>query len=844
MLFISDDPSGSQGNRLAELWRFRPALFSLLLFYAAYVATGFLCDGLALIPGVSIIFWPPVGILIATLLLNPRITWPWWIITGCAAELTCNALLWNNPLHFALIYYSGNALESLTAAWLIGRFASKPFRFETFEQVAAFVVLGAGIAPMVSATVIATTDALRGRHLFTTAWPLVWLGDGTGLLVSAPLTFAVVQAWRARAEIPFARMVEAVSILVVLVVIGELSLMGYLPTVYMIMPPLLWAAVRFQLEGAAIAVGLVTLMSAFSTLSGRGEFSGQPDLMYEKIVTLQTFLGISAVSALFVGALSQQRQQALYQLKSANTELEAHVAERTESLREREQLLRLFVEHAPAAIAMFDNNMRYLAVSKRWMTDYRLHGDIVNRSHYEVLPEIPERWKEVHRRALAGEVQHCDEDMLERIEGPPIWTKWEVRPWLNARDEIGGIIIATEDITERKRSEETLRESEQRFRLLADSAPALIWINGPDGAEFVNRTYRDFVGVSEEEVHGYDWAKFIHPEDREKYVEAYLLAGERRGPFDAEFRFRRHNGEYRWMRSVAQPRVGSGGEFLGYAGISFDITERKHVEDVLKNHQQSLEQAVKQRTKELAELNGKLRAENKQRRAVEKERVMLLRQLVTAQENERRRIARDLHDDLGQQLTALSLKVELALRGSAENDDIRGHLEGVHEITKSIDKDLDFLAWQLRPAVLDDNGFVSELRRYVEDWSNRYEVTADFWADSFFNEQTGLAIEAETNLYRIAQEALNNIAKYANASHVDILLKRLDDHAILMIEDNGSGFDTSSLRLNKNLKSMGLIGMRERATLVRGNFEIESAPNRGTSIRVSIPLSNAFKASR
>lgn len=134
----------------------------------------------------------------------------------------------------------------------------------------------------------------------------------------------------------------------------------------------------------------------------------------------------------------------------------------------------------------------------------------------------------------------------------------------------------------RQVAERSLRESEERFRLLADSAPALIWINGPDGVEYVNRTYLDFLGVGNVEIRGFDWARYIHPDDRDPYVESYLRVVELRQTFDAQFRFRRHDGEYRWMRSVAQPRLGTDGTFLGYAGITIDVTERKRTEEALR----------------------------------------------------------------------------------------------------------------------------------------------------------------------------------------------------------------------------------------------------------------------
>ncbi len=176
---VSGLVDGEKG--LASWLRGRPNFLALALVYVGYIAAGGFGHRLTLIPGVYITFWPPVGILIATMLMSPRHHWPWWIATGCLAELTCNAIWFHNPLPYALIYYSGNALESLAAAWLIRWWLPESFRFESLEEVAAFIVLAVGIAPTISATVIAVTDSLLGKHLFSTAWTLVWLGDRGGL---------------------------------------------------------------------------------------------------------------------------------------------------------------------------------------------------------------------------------------------------------------------------------------------------------------------------------------------------------------------------------------------------------------------------------------------------------------------------------------------------------------------------------------------------------------------------------------------------------------------------------------------------------------------------------------
>ncbi|HZP85737.1 MAG TPA: MASE1 domain-containing protein [Burkholderiales bacterium] len=455
-------------------YRQRPGLFYLALFYAAYVLAGGFGQGLALIPGIGITFWPPAGIFVATLLLNARGRWPWYVLAGGLAELTCNVVWFHNPTLIALVYYGANVLEALTAAWLIERFTSKPLRLESLREVAAFVGLGAMVAPIVGATGIALTDAILGKHPFVVAWPLVWLGDGTGLLVSTPLTLVTVQAWRERGGISLQRLMEIAALVLILTSATALSLMGYLPTVYVALPVLLWAAVRFQLKGAAAALALTTLIGAIFTAVGAGEFSGQPNVLQEKIVMLQTFLGVSAISTLLVAALSEQHRQVLRKLTAVNSELEARVASRTADLQEREGQLRLFIENAPAAIAMFDRNMHYLAASQRWKRDYGLGDiDLLGRSHYAVFPEIPEDWKAAHRRGLAGEALRSDGERFDRGDGSIQWIKWDIYPWRTAGGDIGGILIATEDITERK-------HAEQRLQLLSGAAAIVLHTADPD----------------------------------------------------------------------------------------------------------------------------------------------------------------------------------------------------------------------------------------------------------------------------------------------------------------------------------------------------------------------------
>jgi len=138
--------------------------------------------------------------------------------------------------------------------------------------------------------------------------------------------------------------------------------------------------------------------------------------------------------------------------------------EKDAALREKRELLQLFIEHAPAALAMFDRDMRYLAVSLRWKSDYGLgDADIIGRSHYEIFPELPNRWKEVHRRGMKGEAVRGVEECFERMDGSIQWLHWEMLPWRDADGAVGGIVIFSEDITDRVRIEEELRNEKRRL---------------------------------------------------------------------------------------------------------------------------------------------------------------------------------------------------------------------------------------------------------------------------------------------------------------------------------------------------------------------------------------------
>jgi two-component system CheB/CheR fusion protein len=264
-----------------------------------------------------------------------------------------------------------------------------------------------------------------------------------------------------------------------------------------------------------------------------------------------------------------------------------------------------------------------------------------------------------------------------------------------------------------------------------------------------------------------------------------------------------------------------------------DVSEQVSAREFLSKGHQELEDRVEERTKELAAANEALRKEMSERATVEDSRMQLLSQLVSAQEDERRRLALDLHDQLGQQLTALKIRLEALGKQLKDDEEVARPIEELQSIVRQLNNEVDFLAWQMRPVSLDDLSLAAALQSYIKQWAGHFNITGDFRvgerADGRFPSQI------ETNLYRITQEALTNCAKHAECTRAEVLVERRDGHLVLIIADNGVGFLPET---NKREGRFGLIGMHERARLIGGSIEIESTIGQGTTIFVRVPVSD------
>ena len=358
------------------------------------------------------------------------------------------------------------------------------------------------------------------------------------------------------------------------------------------------------------------------------------------------------------------------QMEKALVEANRTLQEQAAVLQSREELLNIFVKHVPAGVAMFDRDMRYLQVSDRWCSDYSIDSsEILGRSHYELFPDIPQRWKDVHRRALAGETLRADEDRWKRQDGITTWVEWEIRPWRKESGEIGGILIFAEQITHRKQMEEALSA--------------------------------------------------------------------------------------------------------------------------------------------------------------------MTRKLIEAQEQERARIGRELHDDINQQLAMLAVELDQLQHSPAE---IPNGVQEIQNRIRDVSADVQALSHDLHSSKLQILGVAAGIKSWCREFADRQKVDIDFKSDV----SSVLPFELGLALFRVLQEALHNSMKHSGVQHFKVRLTECRNEVHLTVSDSGAGFDVEAALQGKGI---GLTSMRERVRLVNGKINIKSKPLGGTTVHVCVPF-KAYGASQ
>jgi PAS domain S-box-containing protein len=353
-------------------------------------------------------------------------------------------------------------------------------------------------------------------------------------------------------------------------------------------------------------------------------------------------------------------------------------------------------------------------------------------------------------------------------------------------------LVSFVDLTDRQQAELERRESEERFRLVANSAPVLIWMAGTDRqCNYFNQAWLEFTGRSIEAELGNGWAEGVHPEDVKSCLDTYTSAFDLRESFKMQYRLRRNDGEYRWLFDIGVPRFNSHGSFAGYIGSCIDITERKMAEDAL------------------ASLSGRL---------------------IEAQEEERRRIARELHDDYNQRLAMMAIDIEKLGEDVGESSVASQRLHELFNRVSELGADLHSLSHSLHSSTLESLGLVAGVKALCQEFAEQQGIQVDFAHE---NSPRGIPADAALCIFRIAQEGLRNIKKHSGASRAEVRLAWSGEKLHLSVSDPGRGFDPNEPSAGSGI---GIRSMEERLRLLGGQLEIHSRPMEGTRIDAWLPF--------
>ncbi len=476
-----------------------------------------------------------------------------------------------------------------------------------------------------------------------------------------------------------------------------------------------------------------------------------------------------------------------------------------EALREAEQWLRTVVSNAPIAIFATDGNGVFTLSEGKGLQRVGLQpGENVGTSALELYSSLPvldetgavTTGAAVVHRVLAGET------LTGTTELRGVYFDNHFVPLRDPYGQVIGMVGVAFDTTDRKRAEIALRDSEERLRIVTDNMQDLVSQIGLDGTYvYVSPSHHKVLGYPPQSLLGTSAFELVHPDDLERVRTVVAEAVQRHVSGRSDFRCRHADGHFVWLEAVGTLLLDETGTPRGAVLSAHDITKRKSANDALRDAHTRLQS--------------------------------LSRRLLTIQETERRSLARELHDEIGQALTATKINLQaferisdpasLALRLQDANSMVDGALEQVRS-----------LSLELRPPLLDDLGLPAALRWLLDQHARRSGLGVQYASDAF---EGRLATEIETACFRIAQQGLTNVVKHAGARTVTVRLRRVGDALHLHVRDDGAGFDVPAARARAmHGESLGLVGMEERAALAGGGIEWTSAPGLGTDVHAWFAL--------
>ena len=464
------------------------------------------------------------------------------------------------------------------------------------------------------------------------------------------------------------------------------------------------------------------------------------------------------------------------------------LAENQLKIVEREEQLRLYVEHSPAAIAMLDTELRYLIASRRWLVEYGLTGkDITGKSITTFFPGMPAQWNAVFRRCLGGEVIKEEEEEVTLANGKNVWLRWEIRPWYTGAGSIAGVIMFTENITERKLADEKLAASEAQYRQLLESiSDGFIALDRDFNFVYANRMSEKMFGHPAEYFMGKNIWDVFPLSVNGPFYDAYKQAMETQ----RHFQFVNYSSYASlWLQTNVYPTP---------AGLTIyftDITNQKKLEQELLEQQQ-------------------------------KEQLNITAAIIEAEEKERNAIGEELHDNINQILTGIFLQLS-RLRSNPQ--EAAGIVEtSMQYLKKAIDENRKISRELITPEFL-TVPLVGQLENLLEYMLGNTGCKINIHTGNF-NEPV-LNEKQKLIAYRVLQEQCTNITRYARATTVTVSLATYESVFKMSIADDGAGMDTSVTSTG-----IGLRNIKSRLSLLNGTMQTTTSPGKGFILEVSFPV--------
>ncbi|MCI0352460.1 MAG: PAS domain-containing protein [Acidobacteriales bacterium] len=772
---------------------------------ALLVATGYYLGtsiGFAITPPQQPIstLWPPNAILFAALLLTaPR---KWWILLLAVLPVHLWVQLSSGvPLMTALGRYCTNVGEGLLGATCVRIVNRGEPLFGRLRGVLNFILFGILLAPFVTTFLDAAVVVLTGWG--TDYWHLWHMRLFSNMLANLMIVPAIVslaslrpvsiKRVTLRTWIEFLCLAVAIGVVAVFIHTVESPEWSNVPVlIYLLLPLLLWAALRFGPSGVSVSMLATAFFSIWSAVHGHGPFISGP--VSENVFSLQIFLGVIAVPLIAMAAILQERREVVQVLRKNEQWLKLDIEQR--KIAEQylvESRRRYEMATTAGGVAVWEwnleNNAVYFEPRLPTMLGYQskdgqTHSDWLRLIHAEDRPRV-----EAALSALTPQNPNFDLEYRVRYkDGDLRWIHHQGTLYQQA-GENRRVVGTLTDVTGSKLAVLALAESEQRFRQTADAAPMMVWMSAPEkGCTYVNRAWLDFTGRLLEAELGHGWVESVHPADKELCLKASQTNTHRRQPASIEYRLRRNDGEYRWILDHGVPRFDPKGEFIGFIGSSIDITDRK-----------LSEQAA-------MDLSGKL---------------------IQAQEEERRRIARELHDDVGQRLALLSIELD-KFRGKLSST-LRSRASQLWNQASDISQTVRDISHHLHSPGLEWLGLGAALKTLVEDFGQQHSIDVRF-------SENNVPVDVPENIklafYRVTQEALQNVTKHSGAHSVSLELNATTDKLKLQITDDGVGFAPEQ----HPASGLGIASMHERLRSIGGVMTITSARMQGTRLEALVPL--------